>query len=118
MYNYSSDIEYMKVQNDTIYRKDFLKAFQKDKFEYKEINNIQEKLFDKFKTNDKLKKIIKFIKEKANPFPIMITDFECFVIMFSYQYFYMTHLVLKDLLTTNDILDENFNKFEKYFNNI
>ena len=30
----------------------------------------------------------------------------------------MTHLVLKDLLTTNDILDENFNKFEKYFNNI
>ena len=42
----------------------------------------------------------------------MITDFECFVVMFSYQYFYMTHLVLKDLLTTNDILDENFNKFE------
>ena len=29
MYNYSFDIEYMKVQNDTIYRKDFLKAFQK-----------------------------------------------------------------------------------------
>ena len=27
-------------------------------------------------------------------------------------------LSIKDLLTTNDILDENFNKFEKYFNNI
>jgi hypothetical protein len=95
-----------------LYRQDILSIFELEDFDEKVINDCIFELYEKVKTNSKIKKIMIYLAEQ------MMTNDEKlgFLIMFSFDYLYITHKCISQFLETPDISEENMNEFDKIFN--
>ena len=73
-------------------------------------------LYEKFKENDKIQKIISKIKDSF-PLPFDLEDATAFMYLFSIDYLYLFHECLSDLHFFNDISDFNFETLCKKIDN-
>lgn len=99
MYNYSIKLDYINRsddETDTQYRKEILAVF--DLKEYSnEIIEKQDLLFSKVKKE--YDKILEYLKKNDRLALIRnITKKDCFMILFSWEYFYHNHLLLQAIL--------------------
>lgn len=105
-YNLLNDENDENGVRDDLYRCQLLQAFNMNELDFETkfdtmLNYVNEYLL---KTN-KGSIILNKIKEKS-PFPFEGMEI---VVLFSYDYFYLTHNCLIDLLNDGDIKDENYN---------
>ena len=99
MYNYSIKLDYINRsddETDTQYRKEILAVF--DLKEYSnEIIEKQDLLFSKVKKE--YDEILEYLKKNDRLALIRnITKKDCFMILFSWEYFYHNHLLLQAIL--------------------
>ncbi len=115
MYNYSLKLTYPN-ENDTVYRKELLEVFHLKEYT-DEINHYIDKLYDKVKAD--YTDIIKCLHENDPLMRFRNTDTEgCFMILFSWQYFYDNHQLLQAIFTkSDDILVRKTNLINKIISN-
>jgi hypothetical protein len=90
-----------------LYRQDILSIFELEDFDEKILNQCIFELYEKVKENLKLRKIMIHLAEQ-----LMSNDEKIgFLIMYSFDYLYVTHKYISDFLETGDISEENLNKF-------
>lgn len=124
---YEKRIQEDDPEIDMLYRMDLVHVFQLDDIFYgkdeevfdenydvepffKELTNKTDELYDNYKNNEKIKIILKEIQRNF-PFPIGIDDEKSlFFFLFSFEYFYLFHHCIIDLINKNEISNANYNK--------
>lgn len=114
MYNINIILTYHEKKDDTLYRKEFLSVFSLPSYDNKILLE-QEKIFNTIKHNNNFKTIIKILKEKANPWPFKLDDMNAFLVLFSYDYFYLTHNMLREYHSSKNISQDIVNKYKLLF---
>tara|TARA_B100000902_G_scaffold325998_1_gene320912 strand:+ start:1702 stop:2064 length:363 start_codon:yes stop_codon:yes gene_type:complete len=120
MYNYDIELTYNIKDNDTLFRKEMLDLFQLQEYDetiHKEVDN----LYLKYASNNQIYDIIELMKnqKKFTKFQLLgNTDNNTyFMLLFSFDYLYLTHKCLQNLYKNNKITDENYdnicNKIKK-----
>jgi hypothetical protein len=112
MYNYDYKVTYNDIQDDIlnkIYKKDILSCFYLENPNYDTINQVQEQLFEKYKDSQIFNNLMNYIQKNQTFIPSKLPLKTCFVLCFSFDYFYIFHLCLVDLYNTNTISDLNYN---------
>jgi len=95
---------------EEVYREEFLKFFRVTSFEEGIINKHVNKLFELVKGNEMFSKMLDTISSKSCIFE---EDMElAFMQLFSYQFFYLTHECIKQLIEPNESRDMAFEKLE------
>jgi hypothetical protein len=94
---------------NTIYRQELLYILGMEYYNEAEINTAMNKIYNKAKENDELKKCM---NKLAGQF--MKAD-EVFglMLLFSYDYMYLTHICISELFETGIITDDNIEKLKK-----
>lgn len=98
-------------ESNILYKIQILQAFnlsELDTFHEEKIQNEIKELFNKYKNYKQLENIIDMVKKKHNL--LLIKDNIIFIILFSYDYFYIFLSCLRDLENNNIISDKNYNK--------
>jgi len=111
MYNI---IKFETYENDDEYRYHILKVFGLAEFNEKQIKSEIDKIFILLKSHTSFNKLTPLLKQMAGIFfseEIALG----FVIMFSYDYFYLTHKFICDFLNDNIINEIYINEIEKMF---
>lgn len=99
---------------ENLYRSQFLQAFNMNELDSESnFETMFDFINDKLIKNEKGQTILNKMKEK-NHFPIEGMEL---VLLFSYDYFYLFHNCLIDLLNNGDIKDENYNMLIKKIEN-
>jgi len=101
---------------NVIYRQEFLDIFDIEELDNNIINIINE-LYDKLKDNQELKecmisasnKVVDFITIENNS----KNEKTGLIVLYSYQYMYLTHVCVSEYLNTGNIKEENINKLKK-----
>ena len=91
--------------DNELYRSQLLQAFNLTEWDTKKIDNLFDYINKKLLNDDKGKLIIEKMKQKAI---LPIDDMEL-ILLFSYDYFYLFHNCLIDLLNLNYISDDKYN---------
>lgn len=112
-YNLINDNDVDNDLANDLYRSQLLQAFNLNEWDTDKMDNLFKFINDKLINNDKGKLILYAMKHKAT-FPI--DDMEL-ILLFSYDFFYLFHNCLIDLLTKNDISDEKYNLLIKKIEN-
>ena len=105
MYNYSLNLTYKHTDCDTVYRKELLDCFFLKSYTDKINDNIK-KLFND--VNKHFSNVLMFLK-KNSTFALMgeLDDITCFTLLFSWEYLFDTHELLKSIFNnTDDIKDK------------
>jgi len=93
---------------DTIYRQEILDIFELEEYDENELNKIIFELYDKLKNCDELQRCIKKIAEKI----LYANSNLGFVLLFSYDYMYLTHICISEFIENGKISEENIKKLE------
>ena len=118
MYNYSLKLNYRKEgETDTTFQKEFLEVLGIPVFEYENVKQKMDKLYQIHK--EYFSGCVKLIQEK-NKYPFALTDVMAFQILFSWYNFFETHRFLGILKenkknvdpTNNDLLTHLQTTFE------
>ena len=120
MYNYSFRINYFDLpinKQDDQYRKDFLKAFNLDKYESDKILKTVDEIYEKVKDNSQMKSILENYEKNVYRYPIEINHNDIFTFLFSFESFQYLHECLGYLLLNKKIDEECYNKFIFSFKN-
>ena len=111
MYNFNYNITYVNVpekkQNEA-YQKDILECFNLKTYNFKQIEKIQNQLFDLNKENKTFMNLLNYFKKNQTFIPCEIPIKTCLTLLFQFDYFYIFHNCLKDLHETNNISSINF----------
>ena len=92
-----------------LYRQDILSIFELEDFDKKLLNQCIFEVYEKVKNNLKLQKIMIHLSEQ-----IMFNDEKMgFLIMYSFDYLYVTHKCISEFLERGEISEENINEFIK-----
>jgi len=105
-----------KEDSNLLYKIQLLQAFNLynyNEFDDEKIQYEISKLFNKYKDNNQIKNILDNLKIKHNLF---FDNNLLFIILFSYDYFYIFFSCLKDLETNDYIINENYNKLINIIN--
>ena len=115
MYNYSLKLTYPN-ENDTVYRKELLEAFHLTEYT-DQINRHIDNLYEKVKEH--YTDIIQCLNENDPLMQFGKTNTEdCFMILFSWQYFSDNHELLRAIFTkSDDILVRKNNLINKIISN-
>ena len=112
MYNYNIELTYNIKDNDTLFRKEMLDLFQLKQYD-DSINKEIDELYLKYCKNNQLVEIIELMKQqkKFTKFQLLgnTTNITYFMLLFSFDYLYLTHKCLQNLDKNNKINDENYN---------
>jgi len=112
MYKYDINLTYHEKDNDTIYRKEILNFFNLKQFDESIIVKHIEQTYHKFKNNTQIQNIIKNIKnnDKFKQFQLFgnTNDITYFLLLFSFDYFFLIHKCLQDLNKDNKISEKNY----------
>lgn len=97
--------------HDLLYREDFLNIFYID---YNDVFDVFEttmnKLFEKIKNCSELNKLMKDKAEKL----LLSTDLKSgLIILYSYDYMYLTHKCVSEYLETGSVSQENIDLLDK-----
>lgn len=103
MYNYSISLNYKNLtdnDSDTQYRKEVLEVFSMKEYN-QDIIKKQDDLFNELK--EEYSQIIKCIMDNDRLALIRnVSDNDAFMILFSYDYFYDNHNLIRAILTKSD----------------
>lgn len=118
MYNYSIKLTYKDLESDeasdTQYRKELLAVFDMEEYT-EEILEKQDNLFEKI--NHHYSDIISLIRNNDRLSLIRnLTDKDCFMILFSWDYFNLNHNLISSVLKEEsvEILVENKHKLKEF----
>ncbi len=110
-----ADIE----ESNDKYREELLKIFCLKEYDDDKIQKETDRLFKMMWTDkenkDDLNALFKVVREN-NTWPIELNDYMCFIILFSYDYFYLFNDCIKDFMIDKEISKENITKFENFNN--
>jgi len=114
MYNYEvsipeiSEHEQYLIQHK-LYKQDILSIFFLDEFNETELNISIHQLYEHITLNEKLKSVM--LKAAAL---VMSMDEELgFLVLFSFDYLYVTHDCIRDILKSGNISNKNMNRLEQ-----
>ena len=93
---------------DTIYRQELLDILGMDDYNEKEMDRAIQELYEKISDNKELKECM---LKSASHFMSIDEDFGL-MIMFAYDYMYLTHICVSELLKTGKITDNNMWKLK------
>lgn len=95
-----------KLDSETLYRIQYLQAFELEDWDGEKINKALIYITDLLKNNEKGKNIMKKMSEKLN-----IVEGQNLEVLFllTYDYFYLTHECIIDLINTSNISEERYN---------
>ena len=93
---------------DTIYRQELLDIFGMDDYNEKEMDRAIQELYEKIRDNKELKECM---LKSASHFMSIDEDFGL-MIMFAYDYMYLTHICVSELLKTGKITENNMWKLK------
>lgn len=102
--------QYIKEEEDSeiIYRSQLLQAFDLENFEEEKINSITEDLYEKYKNNIYIEKMLKAdIMKIKDIFPDKLTQFRMY---FGYETFHLFHSLLCSLINNAAINDDSYKK--------
>jgi hypothetical protein len=114
MYNYDVPIPEISEQEKyliqhKLYKQDILSIFGLDEFDETELNINVHKLYERITPNEKLTSLA--LKAAAL---VMSMDQELgFLVLFSFDYLYVTHDCMKDFLKSGSISDKNMSRLEQ-----
>jgi len=114
MYNYDVSIPEISEQEKyliqhKLYKQDILSIFGLDEFDETELNINVNKLYEHITPNEKLTSIA--LKAAAL---VMSMDEELgFLVLFSFDYLYVTHDCIKDFFKSGSISDKNMSRLEQ-----
>ena len=114
MYNYDvfipevSEHEKYLIQHK-LYKQDILSIFSLDEFNETELNINVHKLYERITPNEKLTNIAL----KAAALVISMDEELGFLVLFSFDYLYVTHDCIKDFFKSGSISDKNMNRLEE-----
>lgn len=118
MYNYSIKLTYKDLESDeasdTQYRKELLAVFDMEEYT-EEILEKQDNLFEKI--NHHYSDIISLIRNNDRLALIRnLTDKDCFMILFSWDYFNLNHNLISSILKEESVekLFENKHKLKEF----
>ena len=120
MYNYSFRTTYTNVSidlQDDQYRKDLLRAFFLQSYDHIVIMKDQDTLFNTFKDNPQLRKILNEYIVNQKTLPMKISDKTAFMFLFSFESFHYLHKCLRYLLENKPIDEAYLNEFIDSFKN-
>jgi hypothetical protein len=93
---------------DTIYRQELLDILGMDDYNEKEMDRAIQELYEKVRDNKELKECM---LKSASHFMSIDENFGL-MIMFSYDYMYLTHICISELLQTGKITENNMWKLK------
>ena len=93
---------------DTIYRQELLDILGMDDYNEKEMDRAIQELYEKVRDNKELKECM---LKSASHFMSIDEDFGL-MIMFAYDYMYLTHICVSELLKTGKITENNMWKLK------
>ena len=93
---------------DTIYRQELLDILGMDDYNEKEMDRAIQELYEKVRDNKELKECM---LKSASHFMSTDEDFGL-MIMFAYDYMYLTHICVSELLKTGKITENNMWKLK------
>jgi hypothetical protein len=100
------DLPEQSHQN-ALYKQDILEIFQVDEFDDELINDIMHKIYEKVKNNIELSKIMSLLAAK-----LLSIDKEIgFMLMFSFDYLYLSHSCISEYLEKGEITIEKLIQF-------
>jgi hypothetical protein len=114
MYNYGVSIpeitehEKYLIQHK-LYKQDILSIFYLDEFNETQLNITIHQLYERINPNEKLKSILL----KAAALVMSIDEELGFLVLFSFDYLYVTHDCIKEFFKTRSISDKNMNRLEE-----
>jgi hypothetical protein len=88
---------------NTIYRQELLYILGMDEYNEAEINTVMNEIYNKAKENDELKKCM---NKLAGQFMKADEEFGL-MLLFSYDYMYLTHICISELFETGKIDEKN-----------
>lgn len=113
-----SSITDVEESNDK-YREELLKIFCLKEYDDDKIQKETDRLFKMMWTDrenkEDLNALFKVVRAN-NTWPIDLNDYMCFIILFSYDYFYLFNDCIKDFMIDKEISKENITKFENFNN--
>ena len=114
MYNFDFNVTYNhcpEEKKNAQYQKDILGVFNltNTSVDFKQLNKIQEQLYENYKNDEKIIKIIDFFQNNQTLFPLNIPKQTFFVLLFQFDYFFTFHNCLQDLNKNNEISEINYN---------
>ena len=113
-----SSITDVEESNDK-YREELLKIFCLKEYDDDKIQKETDRLFKMMwsdrENKEDLNTLFKVVREN-NTWPIDLNDYMCFIILFSYDYFYLFNDCIKDFMIDKEISKENITKFENFNN--
>ena len=94
---------------NALYKQDILEIFQVDEFDDELINDIMHKIYEKVKNNIELSEIMSLLAAK-----LLSIDKEIgFMLMFSFDYLYLSHSCISEYLEKGEITIEKIIQFMK-----
>ena len=96
---------------DTIYRQEVLDILGMSEFNETEMNKAIHELFERIKNNEDLKEVMTTLAGR-----ILSEDLEIgLMILFAYDYMYLTHICISEYLETGKISDINIINLKEIF---
>ena len=99
---------------NVLYRQDILNIFDIDEFDEKVINDYICDLYEKVKQHDVIKELTDLLGQQFG----IYEGITGLIIMYSFDYLYITHKCICQFLEKGDILIEYFNELQKIINDI
>ena len=107
--------------SDKLFKLQFLQAFNYDitnssqslEEYFNTIALTTTKLYDLYKTNELIKKLIAKVRTSNSNYNNENDDFIIFQLCFSYSYFYITHKILCLIINTNNTNNTNNNNYQE-----
>ena len=85
-----------------IYRQEIVNLFNLEEFEPSQIYEEIRLIYEEIQFNDEFQYILEKLEDK-----FLLPKEDCFLLLFSFDYLYMTHLCLTDYFTTGKIEQEH-----------
>lgn len=89
--------------HDVLYREDFLNIFGLENYDFNEVNDILDEIYEKIKTHEMFKNIMEKIAGN-----LLSQDSRLgLLILYSYDYMYLTHMCISEFIKYSKISKEN-----------
>ena len=99
MYNHSIILDYQNSKDDNIYRKQLLYVFQIDTINSGKLHKEMDEIYNKIK--EYIDPLLDILKEKM-PYPFDIKKEDYLAVLFSWEYFYLTHELIREIYNNDD----------------
>ena len=108
-----NDDEKLFIMN-VLYRQDILNIFDMEEFDEKIINDCLCELYEKVKTNEVIKQLTDLLGQQFG----IDEGITGLIIMYSFDYLYITHKCVSQFLESGNILPEDLDELQKIMTKI